>query len=274
MGKAQLRPPARLSRRGLAIGLLGLVPSAPAWGQGTSADGLMTASYQAGRFASARFRAQLTLQSSAGSDRVRQLRGAAKLLENGAAMARLMRIESPSDMRGVGTLTIERQAAADDLWVYLPSLRRVRRLVSSNRRDPWMGSEFSFGDMVGHEVADWHHTVVRRERAGGVACTVVESIPVRPALATETGYSRRLSWIRDGDLVAAKAQFFDLAGGLLKSMTTGEVQVLDPNARKAQAMQVVMRNARSGAVSRLDFADFRINVPVADGDVAPGALKP
>ncbi|WP_332772530.1 outer membrane lipoprotein-sorting protein [Phenylobacterium sp.] len=265
MGLAQ--PP---TRRAVAAGLLALAAH-PARAQTPQADMLMTASYQTGRFAHARFNAKLVLSTRGGADRVRQLRGAGKLLEKGAASARLMRIEGPADMRGVATLTVERQAAADDLWVYLPSLRRVRRLVSSNRRDPWMGSEFSFGDIVGHEVADWRHAILRRERIGGGACTLVESLPIRPGLASETGYSRRLSWIRDADLVPARAQFFDLAGGLLKTMTTAEVRTLAPG--KAQALQIAMRNERSGAVSRLDFADFRIDVTVADSEVAPGALK-
>ena len=259
-----------LTRRALTTGLLGL-SALPARAQAPQPDTLMAASHQAGRFAQARFNARLILSSRGGSDRVRQLRGAGKLLEKGAASARLMRVEGPADMRGVATLTVERQAAADDLWVYLPSLRRVRRLVSSNRRDPWMGSEFSFGDIVGHEVADWRHAILRRERVAGVSCTLVESLPGRPGLASETGYSRRLSWIRDTDLVPARAQFFDLAGGLLKTMTAAEVRTLAPG--KAQAMQIAMRNERSGAVSRLEFSDFRIDVTVADSEVAPGALK-
>lgn len=262
-----VQPP---TRRALTAGLL-VLAAYPARAQATQADTLMTASHQAGRFAQARFNARLILSSRGGADRVRQLRGAGKLLEKGVASARLMRVEGPADMRGVATLTVERQAAADDLWVYLPSLRRVRRLVSSNRRDPWMGSEFSFGDIVGHEVADWRHVILRRERMAGVACTLVESLPGRPGLASETGYSRRLSWVRDTDLVPARAQFFDLAGGLLKTMTAAEVRTLAPG--KAQAMQITMRNERSGAVSRLEFSDFRIDVTVADSEVAPGALK-
>ena len=257
------------TRRAVAAGLLTLAAVRPA--VASQADTLMTGSYQAGRFPQARFKAQLVLSTRGGADRVRQLRGAGKLLENGAASARLMRIEGPADMRGVATLTVERQAATDDLWVYLPSLRRVRRLVSSNRRDPWMGSEFSFGDIVGHEVADWRHTILRRERMAGAACTLVESLPIRPGLSSETGYSRRLSWIRDTDLVPARAQFFDLAGGLLKTMTAADVRTLAPG--KAQAMQIAMRNERSGAVSRMEFSEFRLDVTVADAEVAPGALK-
>lgn len=257
------------TRRALGTGLLALA-ACPARAQAPQADTLMAASHQTGRFAHARFSARLVLSTRGGGDRVRQLRGAGKLLEKGAASARVMRIEGPADMRGVATLTVERQAAADDLWVYLPALRRVRRLVSSNRRDPWMGSEFSFGDIVGHEVADWRHTILRRERIAGAACTLVESAPLRAGLASETGYSRRLSWIREADLVPARAQFFDLAGGLLKTMTAAEIRTLAPG--KAQAMQITMHNERSGAVSRLEFSDFRINVTVADSEVAPGAL--
>lgn len=259
------------TRRAVAAGLLTLAAVRPASARASQADTLMTASYQAGRFPQARFKARLALSSQGGPDRLRQLKGASKLLENGAASARLMRIEAPADMRGVATLTVERQAAADDLWVYLPALRRVRRLVSSNRRDPWMGSEFSFGDIVGHEVADWRHAILRRERIAGAPCTLVESTPGRPTLASETGYSRRLTWIRDADQVAARAQFFDLAGVLLKTMTAADVRLLAPG--KAQAMQIVMRNERTGSVSRLDFADFRLDVAVADSEVAPGALK-
>lgn len=260
------------TRRAVAAGFLTLAYARRASARGLQPDTLMSASYQAGRFPQARFRARLVLSTQGGSERIRQLRGAGKLLENGAASARLMRIEGPADMRGVATLTVERQSAADDLWVYLPSLRRVRRLVSSNRRDPWMGSEFSFGDIVGYEVADWRHEILRRERVAGVQCTLVESTPRRPNLGAETGYSRRLSWIRDADQVPARAQFFDLAGSLLKTMTAADIRTLAPG--KAQAMHIGMRNERTGAVSRLEFADFRLDVAVADSEVAPGALKP
>ncbi|WP_269716692.1 outer membrane lipoprotein-sorting protein [Caulobacter sp. NIBR2454] len=264
--------PLLVDRRAMGLGLFAAL-QAPviAHAATPSAEALMTASYKAGRFNSAKFQAQLQLTGQ-GAPRLRELTGASRLLENGAAMARLMKINAPSDMRGVGTLTVERPAASDDLWVYLPSLRRIRRLVSSNRRDPWLGSDFSLGDIVGHDVADWRHVTLRRETVAGAPCTVVESLPNRQGLAAETGYSRRLTWVRDSDAVAAKATFYDLSGGLLKTMDASDVRLLDAKEGKSQAMRITMRNERAKTVSVLNFRDFKINAPVAASEVAPGAL--
>jgi hypothetical protein len=230
----------------------------------------MVASYEASRFPNVRFRAVLTIIGGAGSRRVRELAGVSKILAEGEATARLMRISAPADMRGVGTLTIAHKSVADDLWVYLPSLRRVRRLVASNRRDPWMGSDFSYGDVAGHEVADWSHSILRRESLQNQRCIVVESTPIRRATSGETGYSRRLTWLRESDAFALRADFFDLSGAALKTMEASDVRLLDKSARKSQAMLITMSSARSK--STLAFDDFRIDAAVDDDEVGPGAL--
>lgn len=183
----------------------------------------------------------------------------------------MMRIAGPADMKGVATLTIDRNPAADDLWIYLPSLRRVRRLVASNRRDPWMGSDFSYGDVVGHEVTDWSHRIVRRETIGNIPCSVIASTPVRDALASETGYSKRITWLRESDAFAIRADFFDLAGAFLKAMEAGSIQLLDKVAGKSQAMRIAMRTAKSESV--LTFDEFKVDMPVAESEVAPESLK-
>lgn len=231
----------------------------------------MAASYEVSRFPNARFRARLTITAQSSSPRTRELRGVAKIMEGGKATARMMRIASPADMSGVATLTVDRKQSADDLWIYLPSLRRVRRLVASNRRDPWMGSDFSYGDIVGHEVSDWHHRVLRRETTLGAECTVIVSTPVRETLASETGYSRRLTWLRDSDAFAIRADFFDLAGVFLKSMEASDLRLIDKAAGKSQAMRIAMRTAKSE--SALAFSEFRIDAAVADTEVNPESLK-
>jgi hypothetical protein len=134
-----------------------------------------------------------------------------------------------------------------------------------------MGSDFSYGDILGHEVADWHHRIVRRETVQDVACTVIDSTPLRDNLASETGYSKRVTWLRNGDAFAVRADFFDLSGSFLKSMEASDVRLLDKSSGKSQAMKVLMRNAKSE--STIVFDEFRIDVPVADSEVAPESLK-
>ena len=259
------------TRRAVGLGLSAMLVS-PAMAQTASAAELMVASQEVSRFANVRFKAVLTIAGKSGPARVRELGGFSKVTEGEAATAKLMRVSAPPDMRGVGTLTIERKNAADDLWVYLPSLKRVRRLVASNRRDPWMGSDFSYGDIVGHEVADWAHTPVRRETWQSQSCSVIESTPLNKKTASETGYSKRMIWVRDGDAFAVRAEFFDLTGAVLKTMETSDVRLFDKVRGKSQAMRITMTAAKSK--STLVFGEFETGVTVTDADVAPGALTP
>lgn len=261
-----------LSRRAIGAGLLYTVFSTTVHAQTQSAAALMEAAYQTTHLASARFRARLTITSATGSTRARTLEGVSKTNEGGSAVARLVRVAAPADMRGVGTLTVERRNSPDDLWVYLPALRRVRRLVASNRRDAWLGSDFSYGDVAGHEVSEWRHAILRSERYRGDACTVVESTPIRNDIASETGYARRLTWLRDNDRFAVRAEFFDLSNSPLKTMEADQIRPLDHGANKSQAMRISITSARS--TSLLTFDRFEFNVPVDNAEVAPAALTP
>lgn len=266
-----------MSRRIVLAGLNGLAaatgsPFALAQvARAQSADALMAASHEVSKFANARFRARLTITAKSGGPRVRDLTGVSKTLDAGQSTARMMRITGPADMKGVATLTIDRRETTDDLWIYLPSLKRVRRLVASNRRDPWMGSDFSYGDIVGHGVSDWSHRILKRESLGEVACTVVVSTPLRDSIDSETGYSRRLTWLRDSDAFAIRADFFDLAGGFLKAMEAADIQQLDKANGKSQAMRIYMRTAKSESI--LAFDEFSIANVVPDSEVTPESLK-
>ncbi len=259
-----------MSRRTALAGLT-LLASGVAHAQANSPEAMMRASHEVSRFNAARFKARLSITTQSGSPRVRELAGVSKILEGGKATARMMRIAAPADMRGVATLTIDRNQAADDLWIYLPSLRRVRRLVASNRRDPWMGSDFSYGDILGHEVGDWHHRILRRETIQDVGCTVIVSTPMTDGLASETGYSRRLTWLRDADMLAVRVDFFDLAGAFLKSMEASDARQPAAASGKQQPMRILMRSAKSESI--LTFIEFRADVVVADAEVAPESLK-
>jgi uncharacterized protein len=267
-----------LSRRQFAAGLAGMglasvsIPR-PVAAAGDPALALMTTSYEATRFASARFAAILTHQPRPNVRQVRALIGATKLVEGGRGTARLLRFSTPADMRGVATLTIERPGNSDDLWIFLPALRRVRRLVSSNRADPWVGSEFSLGDITGHKISDWRHRLVAREALGYVRAIRIESLPISPRVASDTGYGKRTTWLREADAATLRVDFHDQAGAPIKSLLADEFSILDAGKGKLQPMRLTMRNLRSGGVSTLAFSQFRINVAVSDVELAPEALQ-
>lgn len=265
-----------LSRRQFAASLVGagLVGLArPALAADDAALALMTTSYESTRFAAARFAATLINQPRPDVRQVRALAGATKLIERGRGTARLLRFNTPADMRGVATLTIERAGSGDDLWIFLPALRRVRRLVSSNRADPWVGSEFSLGDIIGHKVSDWRHRIIAREMLGGIRTIRIESLPASPRVASDTGYGKRTTWLREEDSAALRVDFHDQSGVAIKSLLADDINIMDAGKGKLQPMRLTMRNLRSGGVSLLAFTQFRINAAVADSELAPEALQ-
>ncbi len=262
-----------LSRRQFGVGLAGLSLARPAWAGEDPAQALMTTAYEATRFAAARFAATLLHQPRPDVRQARALAGATKLIEGGKGTARLLRFSAPADLRGVATLTIERSGSTDDLWIFLPALRRVRRLVSSNRADPWVGSEFSLGDIIGHKVSDWRHRIVARETLGAIRAIRVESLPASARVASDTGYGKRLTWLREDDAATLRVDFHDLTGAVIKSLLADDINILDAGKGKMQPMRLSMRSLRSGGVSTLAFSQFRINAAVADSELAPEALQ-
>ena len=261
------------SRRQFGASLIVGMIAGPALAAEPSGVEIMTASYNASRFANARFTAELSLASRSGTVQKRALKGVAKLIDKGASSARLIKFSSPADINGVATLTIERGSRADDLWIYLPSFRRVRRLVSSNRADPWIGSDFSLGDIVGHKVGDWRHVFAGTESIGGTPAWRVDSTPGNPSVSNDTGYTRRKSWLRKSDFALIKTEFYDRAGRLIKILTADDIRVLDARAGKAQPMRLTMRNVQRGSSSVMRFTNFRIADAVSAAEVAPAALQ-
>jgi hypothetical protein len=136
-------------------------------------------------------RSTFRLINAAGQQRIRETDGQTKLIAATTDNRRLVNFLSPADVRGTKTLLIEHSAADDDIWIYLPAMKKVRRLVSSNKKDSFVGTDFSYGDVIGHKVEDWNHRLLRQEKVDGRDCYVVESNPRRPEVADNTGYSKR-----------------------------------------------------------------------------------
>lgn len=261
-----------IDRRAFCSALASAALISPARAAEDPAAGLMQSSYLATRFANARFTATLTLRGASGSTQRRNLSGVAKLIGQ-SAQARLIRISAPADMAGVATLTIERGANADDLWIYLPAMRRVRRLVTSNRADPWVGSDFSFGDILGHKVGDWHHEVAGSERLDDGDAWQIDSRPASVSITHETGYGRRRSWVRKSDFALLRCDFYSAANGLIKSAAFSDFRTLDVRGGKVQPMVMAMHSVRRGTTSVMRFSQFSTDQAVPSGDVTPEALN-
>lgn len=204
------------------------------------------------------------LINASGQERVRETNGETKLIPGTTDNRRLVSFLSPSDVRGTTTLLVEHSAADDDMWIYLPAMKKVRRLVASNKKDSFVGTDFSYGDVIGHRVEDWNHRLLREEKVDGRDCYVIESTPKRPEIADNTGYSRRTTWIDKESYVAVRGEIDDLNGDLLKKTVAQDIQKVDAKNNKYQAMRLIGENVQTSHKTIIEFKNFKANVGVGD----------
>jgi len=205
-----------------------------------------------------------TLVSPSGGERVRRTLTRSKLRPNGVDNMRMVQFQAPPDVRGLAILTIEDTAGEDDIWVYVPALRKVRRLAASNKKDSYAGTDFSYGDIIGHRVDDWTHRLVREESRDEQPCHVIESIPVSDAVKARSGYAKRLWWIRRDNFVAIREEFWDAEGRPLKVLRGLDVQAVDLARGNWQAMRMEATNLQTNHRTLVRLENFKANQRLSD----------
>jgi hypothetical protein len=261
-------PPLRASAPAAGAAVLlaaaALLLPATASGQSLTAAEIMERNFFASRVLDSRADVTFTLTNKLGQERVRKTLTVSKLKANGVDNMRMVRFLEPPDVRHTVTLTIENAKGDDDIWIYLPALRKVRRLVATNKKDSFAGTDFSYGDIIGHRVAEWTHRLLREEAVDGQPCYVIESVPVGDAEKARTGYGKRLSFVRKDAFVAVREEFWDEAGEPLKGFRAFEVQVVDPARGKWQAMRMEAANLQTGHRTVIRLENFKANQQIPD----------
>lgn len=192
----------------------------------------------------------LTINDGKGNQRVRKLSSAQKTDASKKVTKTIMRFLEPADVKGTGILTFDYEDKDDDMWLYMPALRKVRRIVSSEKTKSFMGSEFTNADITKPSIADYTYNMLGSEGLGGVECWIIEMVPASKKISEGYKYSKKVSWIGKADYTARKTEFYDLEGKLLKVMVTDKVKLLDERNKKYQPVDIAMENKRNGRSSR------------------------
>jgi outer membrane lipoprotein-sorting protein len=206
--------------------------------------------------------ATFTLVSASGEQRVRKTHAKTKLIAGTSDNQRVTRFLSPADVKGTSILLVEHTGKDDDLWIYLPALKKVRRLVSSNKKDSFAGTDFSYGDVIGHKPEDWKHKYLRNEKVGAYDCRVIESTPKNDDVKNDSGYAKRVSWVDNKTGVTVKGELFDTNGELLKRYSADKIEEVDKKEHKFQPMRLESENVQSKHKTILTFEHFKANTGV------------
>lgn len=129
-----------------------------------------------------------------------------RLNGGGGEVSTLIRFTAPADIEGTGLLTLDAADGVSNQWIYLPAMKRVRRVDSNRKGGRFVNSDYFYEDLRDRKPAMDQHRVLGRERIDGVECEVLESIPVD---ADNSVYLRRLSWIDPATLLPLRVDFFE-----------------------------------------------------------------
>ena len=189
---------------------------------------------------------KMTTVDDKGQSREREITMATKLYDGGKTEKRIYRFTAPADVQGTSILVYDYEAKPDDVWIYLPALRKTRRIVSSQRAQSFMGSEFSYGDLNIPMLDEFTYTIVKEEPFGGEACWVIDAVPKSKEIADAEGYSKKTYWVSKTKLAAVRGLLYDKDGKLLKELVAQDIKLLDPKQKRYRAMHMEMTNKQNG----------------------------
>jgi outer membrane lipoprotein-sorting protein len=179
----------------------------------------------------------------------------------------LMIFDTPFDQKGVAMLTYTHKEKSDDQWLYLPALKRVKKISSKNKSGPFVGSEFAFEDISSQEVEKYTYKYLRDETFDGKDCFVVERFPTD----RYSGYTKQVAWIDKAEYRALKIEFYDRKKSLLKTLENkGYKQYLGKFWRPALS---VMQNHQTGKGTRLEYKGYEFQVGLKDKEFTKNSLK-
>jgi hypothetical protein len=197
---------------------------------------------------------KMTITDEKGQKREREIASATKLFDGGKTEKRVFRFLLPADVQGTGFLIFDYETKADDAWIYLPALRKTRRILSSQGSQSFMGSEFSYGDLNIPALDDYAYAMVKEEPcAGGETCYVVDAVPKTKETAAADGYSKRTYWVDKSKFVATKVLHYGPDGKLLKELIAGDIKLLDAKKKRYRTLRNEMINKQNGRRSLFEF---------------------
>ena len=176
----------------------------------------------------------------------------------------------PPDVQGTALLTYSHATGDDDQWLYLPALKRVKRISSSNKSGSYVGSEFSYEDLTAPEVAKYSYKFLRDEPCPGaedLTCYVSERFPKDAS----SGYTRQIVWQEHETYRPYKVDFFDRKNAFLKTLTYDGYEVfLDKHWRPGK---MVMVNHQTGKSTDMIWENYQFKTGLTDSDFKPARLS-
>jgi len=208
----------------------------------------------------------MTIENSRGNQRVRKIKQYLK--DFGKDEKKIMFFLSPADVKNTSFMTwsYDDASKSDDQWIYLPALKKVKRISSDSKGDYFMGSDFTYDDLGDRHPMDDTHTILREEVLDGKETIVIESVPKDE----EYMYSRTVTWVIKDSWVGLKKEFYDEDDDLLKILTVeqeksfGDIIILT---------KVKMKNIQRNQFTIMEFSNVQIDKGIPNNKFTERMMK-
>ena len=178
--------------------------------------------------------------------------------------------DRPRDIRRSALLTITHKTGNDDQWVYLPALKRVKRISSANRSGAFFGSEFAYEDFTDQQVEKYTYKWLRDEPCPGTAdlvCHATERYPTDE----RSGYSRQVAWLDQSQYRIFKIDYYDRKNSHLKTLNISDYRQYESRYWRASTLSV--SNHQNGKSTLLTWSDYDFRVDLRDDQFTKRALE-
>ena len=170
----------------------------------------------------------------------------------------------PADVRGMTFMVWKYPLKESDRWIYVPAIDLVRRIAARDARSSFVGSDFTYEDVSGRNIAADTHTLLREEKLGDRDCYVVESLPKEPI-----DYVKRISWIDKTTFLPLKEEYYDVQNQLARVFTADKIEdVAATEGRERKSFPTVtkrtMKNLKTGHRTEVTYTSISYNVGLQD----------
>lgn len=194
----------------------------------------------------------MTLENARGDRRVRSVKQ--YVADFGDVEKKLLVFTAPADVRDTAFMnwSYSDPERSDDQWIYLPALRRVRRISAEKKNDRFMGSDFTYDDLGERHPDQDSHRLEATEKMDGRTVYVVDSVPRDGSSA----YGRTRSWIAEGIWIGLHREYYDHDGRHIKTLTVEEYREINGFWT---IEEMTMENEESGHSTTMELSDLRLN---------------
>jgi outer membrane lipoprotein-sorting protein len=257
----------------LLLGLMLTVQTAGA--QTESAVEIMERSHSAYYYAGtdARGRLLMELIDGDGGKRIRDMTMLRRNQEEAGSQKYFIYFHEPGDVRRLTFMIWKYPGREDDRWIYIPAIDLIRRIAAEDKYSSFVGSDFSYENISGRDIAEDTHTIVREEKLADRESIVIESIP-----RAESAFTKRISWIDRENFLPLKEEYYDAQNQLQRIFTADiieDIAVSEGDDRRIYptVMKRTMRNVRTGHRTEVNIKSVTYDTGLADADFSERRMR-